>query len=77
MAATAGRPNRLDVAYFTLKISDVGLRDGWARHQYGVDYHHPDERAASLDYLRKTVDAQMKKLGHDHVEWVLPQDGGL
>jgi len=77
VAAAAGRPNRLDVAYFTLKISDGGLRDGWARYQYGVDYNHPDERPASLEHLRKSVDAQMKKLGHEDVEWVLPQGGYL
>jgi len=74
LSETSDSPVRLDVAYFHLEILD-GLRNGWARYQFGVDYSYPYERSASLDYLRKMVEREMKKRGHDSVEWVIPRGG--
>lgn len=76
LSETSDSPVRLDVSYFHLETLN-GIRNGWARYQYGVDYFYPYERTESLDYLRKIVDREMKKRGHEHVEWVLPQGGAL
>lgn len=77
LSHTAATPNRLDVAYYTQVYDECGIKTRFGRFQYGHDYNHPDERAAVLERLRTSVDAEMKKRRHDYVEWILLPGGDL